>query len=461
LRDVIRWLVVAWLAGVVVLSLRLLGGWHRLGSVRTQASPAATIWQARLAGIAERLGIHTAVRLLESFQIDAPCAIGWLKPVVLVPSAMLCEMAPAQLEAILAHELAHIWRNDYLVNLLQSVIEAVLFYHPAVWWISSRIRAERENCCDDLAIRMCGSRTDYARALMSLEDLRVSQMHLVPAATGSPLLARVRRIIVQAPTRRRASCWPAGLFVLATAVALSVAVACRPHNPSVVPTTTTTSTTPSSQPANSITGRVVDSEGKPVYQAVILLTPQQGNASSPLQRPRATDRDGRFHFDVVAGNYLLRAFSSDHRATRNATVAGPGQNVTIILEKNVSPVITGRVVDANGAPLRTPPRTGGFGGSRNPPPQTAPAWIGARVAIGIESVPGSGNYAVISRRPGELHSFTDDAGHFAIDAGFPDLRCCLIIEADGYVPVKTPLDGPYGIGQSRQLADIVLSKRGN
>ena len=88
--------------------------------------------------------------------VDVPTVIGWLRPVVLVPASALAGMTPQQLEAILAHELAHIRRHDYLVNLLQTLVETLLFYHPAVWWLSRRIRIERENCCDDLAVSLCG-----------------------------------------------------------------------------------------------------------------------------------------------------------------------------------------------------------------------------------------------------------------------------------------------------------------
>ena len=94
--------------------------------------------------------------------VEVPTVIGWLRPVVLMPASALSGMGPQQLEAILAHELAHIRRHDYLVNLLQTVVETLLFYHPAVWWLSGRIRVERENCCDDLAVSLCGDPYAYA-----------------------------------------------------------------------------------------------------------------------------------------------------------------------------------------------------------------------------------------------------------------------------------------------------------
>ena len=125
-----------------------------------------------VARLTRRLHIGRAVRLLESTLVDVPTVIGWLKPVVLLPASALAGLSPHQLEAILAHELAHIRRHDYLVNLLQTLVETLLFYHPAVWWLSRRIRAERENCCDDLAVSLCGDPVAYAAALAELEGLR-------------------------------------------------------------------------------------------------------------------------------------------------------------------------------------------------------------------------------------------------------------------------------------------------
>ena len=129
-------------------------------------------WQRMATRLSRRLHIGRAITLLESALVDVPTVIGWLKPVVLLPASALAGLSPQQLEAILAHELAHIRRHDYLVNLLQTLVETVLFYHPAVWWLSRRIRIERENCCDDLAVSLCGDPVAYAQALADLEALR-------------------------------------------------------------------------------------------------------------------------------------------------------------------------------------------------------------------------------------------------------------------------------------------------
>ena len=204
-------LVFAWVSGVVLLSLRLMSGWLWVQRMKSHgATPAAAAWQDLGARLSRRLHIVRHVRLLESTMVEVPTVIGWMKPVILLPASALSGLTPHQLEAILAHELAHVRRHDYLVNLLQTLVETLLFYHPAVWWLSRRIRAERENCCDDLAVSLCGDPYTYAKALADLEELRGASRHLVMAASGGSLVHRVRRLL-GAPTHAgRAPGWLAG-----------------------------------------------------------------------------------------------------------------------------------------------------------------------------------------------------------------------------------------------------------
>src|SRR5207244_12070360 len=130
--------------------------------------------QAVCRQLAARLRLTAAFLVVETDLVDVPTVLGWLRPVILLPMAALANLTPKQIEAILAHELAHIRRHDYAVNMLQAVAETLLFYHPAVWWISSRVRAEREHCCDELAVSVTGDRLSYASALANLEALRPS-----------------------------------------------------------------------------------------------------------------------------------------------------------------------------------------------------------------------------------------------------------------------------------------------
>jgi hypothetical protein len=148
------------------------------------------------------------VRIAKSALAGTPSVIGWLQPVILVPAAAFAGMDPEQLEALLAHELAHIRRHDYIVNLIQSAAETLLFYHPAVWWVSRRIRIERENCCDDLAVSVCGDVVTYARALTRLEELRTGGSQFAMAAGAGSLLTRIRRLLEAGrPAHRRPGTW--------------------------------------------------------------------------------------------------------------------------------------------------------------------------------------------------------------------------------------------------------------
>ena len=212
-------LILVWLLGVSFLSLRLLTGWLWVQRLRTHGVSAADETCRRMTKrLSRRLHITRAITLLESTLVDVPTVIGFVKPVILLPASALGGLTPQQLEAILAHELAHIRRHDYVVNLLQTLVETVLFYHPAVWWVSRRIRVERENCCDDLAVSLCGDPVAYAHALADLEALRsgpVPDHHIAMAATGGSLLERVRRLL-GAPSSHtgRGPAWLAGIVAL-------------------------------------------------------------------------------------------------------------------------------------------------------------------------------------------------------------------------------------------------------
>jgi len=194
--DAAPWVLGAWLAGVIVFSGLHLGGWFRVRQLtRLDVAPAPAEWQERADSLGRALGLGRTVRVLRSAAVEVPAVVGWLRPVVLIPAAALLGLPVRNLECILAHELAHIRRRDYLVNLLQTCAETLLFYHPAVWWVSRLIRAERENCCDDIAVELAGNRLLYARALVDLEELRQATPRLAMGADGGSLLRRVQRLI--------------------------------------------------------------------------------------------------------------------------------------------------------------------------------------------------------------------------------------------------------------------------
>lgn len=230
LEPVLPWLVLVWVLGVLILSVRLAYGWMAARRLRTDGTrDVSASLQDMLARIAARLRVNRPVRLLESLLIEVPAVIGWLRPVVLVPASALTGLTPQQVEVLLAHELAHVRRYDYLVNVIQCVIETLLFYHPAVWWVSRRIREEREHCCDDLVVGLCGDPHLYVTALVGMERLRPATPRLALAATGGEgggsLLHRVRRLILpDAPRAEYFPRWAAGIAgVLAVTVALLTA----------------------------------------------------------------------------------------------------------------------------------------------------------------------------------------------------------------------------------------------
>lgn len=201
--DYLPFVVVAWLSGVVLLSLRLLLQWlYAERFKRRHTNHASSDLQQLVRVLALRLCVSRPVQLLESSLVDAPTVIGFLKPVILLPTSALTGLTMQQLESLLAHELAHIRRHDYLVNILQSVIETLLFYHPAVWWVSQRVRIEREHCCDDVAVGVSGSAVVYAKALERLETLR-QQPNLAMAANGVSLVKRIRRLVAKPATQTR------------------------------------------------------------------------------------------------------------------------------------------------------------------------------------------------------------------------------------------------------------------
>lgn len=214
-----------WCIGVLLMTSRLVGGlWRIHVIVRQHAQVIDSIDSDRFARMAEDIGISRQIRWMQSHLVDVPMTVGWLRPVILIPCSVLSSLPPLQLDAIVAHELAHIRRYDYAVNLLQSVLEALLFYHPCVYWVSNRVRAERECCCDDAAIALGHDPLLYARALTELEAARSPNPLPALASTGGPLMTRIKRIVQSSPTPRdKARTMLAPVLVLGAVTAFSMA----------------------------------------------------------------------------------------------------------------------------------------------------------------------------------------------------------------------------------------------
>lgn len=254
------WLVGLWLAGVAGMSLWHAGGWIALQRLKSLAArPAGADILARLTQLKGRLAITRPVRIAESAIVKAPIVAGWLYPVILLPAAVATGLSSAQLEAILAHELAHIRRHDYLANMLQVVIETLMFYHPAIWWLSRRVRIEREHCCDDIAVAVCGNRIDYAEALTNVAEMRLAGAALAAGgANKQELLARIGRLL-GAPGLERTP--RAGLLagvlipVTLAVIAIGMILPARAEGPNLI--------TPQEKPTTRSISRVVQPTSAP------------------------------------------------------------------------------------------------------------------------------------------------------------------------------------------------------
>lgn len=213
-------LALAWLCGVGVMLLRRFGGWRWLATLDRHPFQSLPVeWQQRVDALRGALGITRAVAVKLSGDVVGPFTARLLRPVIWLPLSLLTQLPREQVEALLAHELAHIARMDWLWNGVQCVVESLLFFHPAAWWLGRRIRQEREHACDDLAVVACGDAIALAEALAQLEHQRHSAPRLVLAAHGGSLMQRITRLLSTPPTRGR---WGAraGLVVLVASGAL-------------------------------------------------------------------------------------------------------------------------------------------------------------------------------------------------------------------------------------------------
>jgi GWxTD domain-containing protein len=190
------WLAPVWMAGLFIFYIRYAVGFISLQRLRRRGvCSASDQWQRRLNSLCSQLRISRPVLLLESCLADAPMVMGHMRPLILVPIGLLTGLPCAQVEGILLHELAHIRRHDFLVNALQNLVDGLLFYHPAVWWISHVIRSEREKCCDDAVVEISGDAHEYASALAALEQNRWSAHEPAVAARGGSLMKRIHRLL--------------------------------------------------------------------------------------------------------------------------------------------------------------------------------------------------------------------------------------------------------------------------
>jgi len=345
--------VLLWTTGVFVCSLRFLRSWIIVERIRRAGTrPAPDAWRLRAQTMAVRLRMSRPIQLLESTFIDGPMVIGWIRPVVLIPASAFTGLSSAQLEAVIAHELAHIRRHDYLVNVVQTAAETLLFYHPATWWLSRQIRLEREHCCDDVAVTQCTDRTAYVRALADLEGLRQMRPSLGLGATSGPLERRVRRILgVPSPDQHRAAYW-VGLWLVLAVVAFALQ---NVHARGAGPRSQAASQPQAATQPGHVRGQVVEAlSGRPLAGASISVTRfgEVRSAKSDVNG-RYEVRNlspGEYHVYVRAEHHVPAVYGQRSASEAGAPVEIQSGRITSGIDIRVqrAAVVNGRIFDASG-----------------------------------------------------------------------------------------------------------------
>lgn len=359
------WLVSAWGIGVAILSLRLCLGFFgvaRVGWFGILPAPPHVLEQTRQ--LCHSLRISIPVRVCESTLVRIPLVIGWIRPIILLPLGMVTGLDDLQLRALLVHELGHIRRNDYLINLLQVVLETLLFYHPAVWWISSRLRHERELCCDDLALTLTGDRVLYAKLLSNLAERR-THWTLASAVTGGNLLSRIRHVLAipESPPRILPATGAIGLLLLA----VSLSILLSQSEPSLLfsgdrtsaekksPATNTAS--PENPPPGpneiALTGTVIDDA---TSQPVANIRVNAVGIDPANRYETLTDAQGKYRLLMKPDRYDLHALAPKRtcRPIHNVKIEA-GNSLEVEQLRLVSPAyVSGRVTDkSTGKPVTT------------------------------------------------------------------------------------------------------------
>ena len=306
------WLVEGWFAGVVLLSLRAAGGFFLVERLRHLATTPVTEELLEMCrSLERRMRVKRVVRYCESIRLDAPAVAGWIRPVVLLPMAAIAGLSQEELGAVIAHELAHIRRLDAFVNLFQTGVETMLFYHPAVWWLGKRIRLERENCCDDAAVALCGSPVTYVGALARLAEWKAAPQ-LAMAANRGPLVERMARLLgANRPTASLDGAnLSAGLLCLFTAlIAGSALLGNLPHTRAQTPAappapvaqaaaSPARATSVPRVPETAIVVRPEDPEAD-VAAAAALVSPRESNPQASAARETTSSAQNQSYIDSL------------------------------------------------------------------------------------------------------------------------------------------------------------------
>lgn len=315
-----NWLVILWLAGIAGLSLRGLGGWYlaqSLGRRDTLAVPAELL--QRCHRLQRRLAVGGPVRFLLSRRVDVPMVIGALRPVILIPVSALAGLSPQQLDALILHELAHIRRLDTITNILLAAVETLLFYHPAMWWVTRQVRIAREHACDDLAVSACGDAALYVEALTSLEGWKLARLPVL-AANGGVLKARVARLLdVPVESPRLSLSAMTGLALLSL-VAVSVATAAPSPRATAIQPIRETHTLPP-YPKESIH---LKEEGRVLLEVTI-------GTDGAVSRARVFKPSGHQRLDDAAEQFV-KANWRWHPATRGGKPVATTTRVSVLFK---------------------------------------------------------------------------------------------------------------------------------
>lgn len=380
LRPWLAWIVAAWSVGVMLCSARPLFGWYTLRRLkRVGVSPVSKEVLAALGRVSKQLGLPHSARLLQSTLAQVPIVLGYFRPVILLPVSLVTSIPSAQLEAILAHELVHVRRHDFAVNLVQTLVETLFFYHPAVWWLSRRIRVEREHCCDDLVVRVLGNRVEYGRALVAIAQLRGHGTVLALGATDGLLLSRVRRIVGLKSDQGVRSPWSL-LSLVACCLAAVLAIVVPPLRYQSVRFDSKELTdgrddvgTLALKDGVRPRGRVLDADGTPlagIQVQAVLADKQPGldakhtsTGANAYRRAAVTRADGSFEFaPVERGTYQVTfadtlASSSKPRAMKGVLTARSVVLDAMPHEFKAVPAVELRVrnIDSRGRPRKTLP----------------------------------------------------------------------------------------------------------
>ena len=388
LESSLAWIVGLWCVGVVLLTTRLTGSWWRLRrTILTNVRPLSGSWLEMAKRLTRRLGVRRAVKFLESGAAQVPAVVGWFKPIVLVPTSVLTNMTPVEIESLLIHELAHIRRYDAVVNMFQTVAETLLFYHPVVWWLSARLRRERENCCDDIAVRIVGDRVVYSKALVAAAEMAIEPPStLAVASDGGELIDRVRRLLdrqeysVGRPSRF-------GLLAVSTCILFAMIAALACSKGAIDGTTSNRTDVDVAKPVESqvreflnseerldrITGRVVNSTGRPVGGVRVLLRERPkgnevresmlGNDGTSDVAEMITDDEGRFAFvDVPSAGFGRVVYREKPVAYDLVALPGDIEELaavwkhvvdgdTVELKAGKAASLNGQITDIDGQPL--------------------------------------------------------------------------------------------------------------